>query len=345
MATSRRKSVPVPWNRAEPGPLVLVAGPEALLADRAVTSLIRQARGTYPDLEVSTVDASEATEGTLAEAASGSLFADHIVVRVASVDKMTDQFLADALSYVAAPNPDAMVIFVHKGGNRGKKLLDTLRAAGAVEVAVPAMKKDTDKEAFAATEFRNAERKADADAIHALVQAVGTDLGELASACAQLAQDTVGRISRDMVDRYYGGRVETTGFKVADAAIAGDVGQALALARHALDAGMPPLLIVSALASKLRTMAKVGGAARAGKDPVTDLGIPKWQADRAEREVRSWDGPRLGRAILAVAQADSEVKGVEGSGDKVARPYAAERAIVAVAAAARGISLDDPPAR
>ena len=37
------------------------------------------------------------------------------------------------------------------------------------------------------------------------------------------------------VEKYYGGRVETNAFAVADAAIAGKTGDALILLRHAAD--------------------------------------------------------------------------------------------------------------
>ena len=56
-----------------------------------------------------------------------------------------------------------------------------------------------------------------------------------------------------MVARYYGGRVETNAFAVADAAIAGRHGEALIALRHALDSGADPVPIVAAFAMKVRT--------------------------------------------------------------------------------------------
>src|SRR5690606_40860594 len=101
-------------------------------------------------------------------------------------------------------------------------------------------KKDSDKAAFVTAEFRRARRRIDASGVRALVEAVGTDLRELAAACSQLVTDTDGTVSEAVVDRYYGGRVEATGFRVADAAVAGHAGDAVALLRHKLSSGAEP---------------------------------------------------------------------------------------------------------
>src|SRR5690606_22953231 len=126
---------------------------------------------------------------------------------------------------------------------------------------------------------------------------LGTDLRELAAACQQLASDTTGTISVDVVARYYGGRVEATGFRVADAAAVGKAGEAVALLRHALATGSDPVPLLAALAAKLRTLVKVGAARGQGLDPVRDLGLASWQVDRARRELAGWTPESLAGAI------------------------------------------------
>src|SRR5690606_11371324 len=96
-------------------------------------------------------------------------------------------------------------------------------------------------------ELRAAGRRAHPEAVRALVEAVGSDLRELAAACAQLVADTEGTIDEAMVTRYHGGRVEASGFRVADAALAGRAGEAVTLLRHALDTGADPVPLVAAL--------------------------------------------------------------------------------------------------
>jgi DNA polymerase-3 subunit delta len=318
----------VTWDQVDLAPLVLVTGPETLLAERALDRLVAQARTEDPAVEVSRVEAPAYQAGQLEVVASPSLFGEARVVILADLQAGTDQAFEDVAAYVAHPAPDVVLLIQHGGGVRGKKTLDLIRQSGAVQVVCDPIKRDGDKTAFAVAELQHAGRKAQPAALRALVEACGTDLRELAAACQQLAADTTGVISADVVARYYGGRVEATGFRVADAAVEGRAGEAVALLRHALATGSDPVPLVAALAAKLRTLAKVGAARGRGLDPVRDLGLAPWQVDRARRDLAGWTPESLAAAITAVAQADAEVKG-EGR-DPV---YAVERAVLTVAAA------------
>ena len=115
---------------------------------------------------------------------------------------------------------------------------------------------------------------------------------------------------------------------MADAALAGNAGQAVALLRHALATGVDPVPIVAALASKLRVLAKVAAVRGRGAAAVRELGLAPWQTDRAMADLRRWTPEGLASAISAVAQADAEVKG-EGRDAQ----FAVERAVLRVAAA------------
>ncbi|MDR1393500.1 MAG: DNA polymerase III subunit delta [Bifidobacteriaceae bacterium] len=335
MATVKQAISPVPWDRAEPGPLVLVIGPENLLADRAVARLIELARQADRDLDLVSLDAASPDQSLVA-AAGGSLFAERSVVVVSGAGRPAGSFLEEALDYAANPNPDAMVIFRHGGGSESKKLVEALRQAGAIEVSAAAVRSDRDKAAFAAGEFRRLGRSFEPAVVPLLVQAVGSDLGELAAAVNQVSADAPGRVTVKIAESYYGGRLETTGFKVADAAVMGETGEALRLARFALNSGLDPLVLIAALAAKLRTLAIVGGATRARVDPVSEYGLTRWQADQARRVLTRWNPAGLAQAIEATAEADAQVKGLGGSSVKAARSYALERAIITVAGCASG---------
>ena len=178
----------------------------------------------------------------------------------------------------------------HAGGVRGKKLLDAIRAGvgGGVEIVCAELKKDAEKQDFAAAEFSAAGRRITARALRALVAAFTDDLAELSAACRQLIADATGEITEAIVASYYGGRVETNAFKVADAAIAGRHGEALIALRHALDSGADPVPIVAAFAMKVRTMAKVSGVRGGGPQVASPLGLAPWQVDRARRDLAGW---------------------------------------------------------
>ncbi|APH01774.1 DNA polymerase III subunit delta [Janibacter indicus] len=307
-------------------PLVLVQGPEAVLADRAVEQVIADVRVTSPELEVVTLRAEGYEEGALTVQASPSLFGEDKLIVVRDLHQAPDALQVDLLAYLADPEDSVTLVVTHASGNRGKKVLDTLKKAKALVLEAPAIKSDRDKADFVTNEFRRSRRKATSEAVQALVEAVGRDVRELASACQQLVDDTTGTIDADVVERYHGGRVEATGFKVADAAVAGQTGEALRLLRHAVNVGVDPVPIVAVLAQQLRQLAKVGGAGRGrSADLARDLGMAPWQVDKARRALRGWTGPGLGRSIQAVAAADFEVKG--GGRDPV---YAVEKAILTI---------------
>lgn len=301
-------------------------GPEAVLADRAIDQVIADVRVTAPDLEVITLRAEGYEEGELMVHASPSLFGEDKLLVVRDLHQAPDALQVDLLDYLADPADSVTLVVTHASGNKGKKVLDTLKKGGARVIEAPAIKSDRDKADFVSNEFRRARRKAAPEAIQALVEAVGKDVRELASACQQLVDDTTGVIDADVVERYHGGRVEATGFKVADAAVAGQTGEALRLLRHAVNVGVDPVPIVAVLAQQLRQLARVGGAGRGrSADLARELGMAPWQVDKARRSLQGWGGDALGRSIQAVAAADFEVKG--GGRDPV---YAVEKAVLTI---------------
>jgi DNA polymerase III subunit delta len=310
--------------------LVLVVGPEELLAERAVSSVLTAARSEHQATEVVELDGAGYESGSVGVQASPSLFAEPRVLVIRGLEDANEALVSDLTEYLAAPAEDVTLVLCHRGGVRGKKVLDAARRSGAEEIECPAIKSDRDKSDFVTREFRTARRQIAPEAVRALVEAVGSDLRELASACAQLVADTTGRVEAEAVLLYHGGKVEATGFRVADAAVTGRTGEALELLRHALATGLDPVPIVAVLASSLRTLAKVAAVGRTGRsaDVAKTLGMAPWQVDKARRQLTGWRPDGLARSIVAVAEADAAVKG--GGRDP---QYAVERAVVTVAQA------------
>ncbi len=225
------------------------------------------------------------------------------------------------------------MVLRHAGGVRGKKLLDAIRAGsgGGIEIVCTELKKDAEKYEFAQAEFASAGRKVTAGALRAITSAFSDDLAEMAAACQQLISDAAEQITEATVDKYYGGRVETNAFQVADAAIAGRHGEALITMRHALASGADPVPMVAAFASKIRTMAKVSGARGGSGQLAQQFGLAPWQVDRAKRDLQGWTEDGLGRCIEVLAETDANVKG--GGRDPV---FALERMIRIVSGRGRG---------
>ncbi|MET2012547.1 DNA polymerase III subunit delta [Microbacterium chocolatum] len=329
-ARGPKSAIPqVSWRRPQPAPVVLVSGPEEVCAERAIAGVRDALRAEDASLEVSDVRADDYAPGTLLSLSSPSLFGEPRLLRVSGVEKCSDAFLTEALGYLDAPQEGATVVLRHTGATvRGKKLLDAVRSGrgGGIEISCPAVKRDSDRFDFAADEFRSAQKRIAPGALRALVSAFADDLTELAAACQQLISDVPGDITDQVVERYYGGRVETSAFVVADTAIAGRYGDALVALRHALASGADPVPLVAAIASKLRTMARVAGHRESSSALAARLGLKDWQVDRARRDLSGWNEATLGMAIQAAARADSEVKGA--SRDPV---FAVERLVTVIA--------------
>ena len=320
--TTSAPSAPDSRSAAAPPPVTLVLGSEELLVDRAVAAVRRKAQARDPGTELLTFEASEVLAGTLTAAVSPSLFEEPRMVVVLGLAEAGEVAVTEVLHALRDPAPDVALVLVHRGGARGKKVVDAARKAGAVVVACDEVKKRQDKLAFVRGEFGRG-RIAE-DAAEALLESVGGDLRSLSAACSQLSSDVEGPVTLAAVRRYYEGRAEVSGFTVADAAVEGRAGDALLALRWALQTGTDPVLITAALAGALRSIVRVGSASRGAR--AADLGLPPWKLDTVRRQARGWDADALARAVQVVARADV---GVKGGG---AEPgFAIERAVVEVA--------------
>lgn len=314
-------------------PVTLAVGQEELLLERAVRQVVAAARAADPDTDVRELDPADLAPGTLAELTSPSLFAERKVVVVRQAQDLAADTVKDVKAYLASPAEEITLVLVFSGsGTKGRGLLDAARKAGAREVACPKLTKPADRVAFARGEFRSLGVSATPGACQALVEAVGGDLRELASACSQLAADAEGTVDEAVVARYYTGRAEASSFTVADQAVSGRTAEALETLRWALSTGVAPVLVTSALAQGVRAIGRLASAPpgmRPG-DLARELGMPPWKIDRVRQQMRGWSPDGLATALRAVADADAAVKG--GGFDP---EYALERAVIAVATAAR----------
>lgn len=304
------KAKQMDWRKASPAPVVFVSGGEDYLAGRAIRTIRESLRKQDESLEIHELEAADYSAGTLLNITSPSLFAEPRLVIIRGVEKCSDELITDGLEYLANPTDDTTLILRHNGSSvRGKKLVEAIRDSEfAAEIACADIKKDSDRQAFVQGEFSHADRKITAGAVRALLDAFADDTAELAAACSQLLLDSAESISEEIVDRYYGGRVETNAFKVADAALAGRAGEALALLRHALATGADPVPLVAAISMKIRQMAKIFGNRSA---TAATLGMAPWQLDRARKDLTGWTDDGLAAAIQAMASADAAAKGAE----------------------------------
>jgi len=307
--------------------MLLIHGGESVLADRALS----QALSDRSDFEKTVLDGGDLELGRYGEAVAPSLFADKRVVVVRDLQDVIADVQEEIEALFESVDPNLHLIFIHKGGVKGKALLDKIKKLKPEIITCEPIKKAADKEAFVREEFARHGRKISSDAISALVDATGSDTRELAAACSQISFDTnAGKavIDEEDIAKYYQGRVEATGFDVADATLAGDPRSALIALRHALETGTDPIMIVSALTSSIRTLAKVSGAPRNANafQLAGSLGLAPWQIDKARRQLSKWSPALIAFSVQELSRADVAIKGAEA--DPL---YALERSVVAIA--------------
>ena len=308
-------------------PILLIHGGESVLADRALA----EALALRADFERTILDGSGLELGRYGEAVAPSLFADKRVVVIKDLQDVISEVQEEIESLFDQIDLNLHLIFIHKGGVKGKGLLDKIKKLKPEIIACEPMKKASDKEEFVRQEFSRHGRKISSGAVTALVDATGSDMRELAAACSQISFDTnAGKavIDEEDIAKYYQGRIEATGFDVADATLAGNPTAALIALRNALDSGTDPIMIVSALTSSIRTLAKVSGAPRNANafQLAGSLGLAPWQIDKARRQLSKWSPALIAFSVQELSKADVAIKGAEA--DPL---YALERSVVSIA--------------
>ena len=320
LATVSRVTVP-------PAPVTLVCGPESFLAERAVADVMARARHADSEVDVSWLAAADINSAILMETLSPSLFAVSRVAVVQGLDQTPDDLSSTLEALVQAPPDGAVLVLVHPGGNKGKRLLDALRKRGVTEVRADSVRRGDELLEFVVGEARSHHGVIDREAAARLVEVLGGDLRGLASMTEQLVADSDGAVSIDLVSQYVDGRAEVKGWTVADLTVTGQTAKALAELRWALVSGTDSVLVVGALAVSLRTLTMLTAIPRGYReaDVARDLAVPPWKVRVLRSQLRGWSETGLATALRSVAEADLAIKG--GSSDHA---LALSKAVLAV---------------
>jgi DNA polymerase-3 subunit delta len=313
---------------SQDSPLHLILGDEDLLVERAVADVVRAARkraGT-DDVPVNRLRAGDVGTYELAELLSPSLFADERIVVLEAAAEAGKEAAAMVAAAATDMPPATVLVVVHTGGGRAKALADQLKSLGAEVHPCARITKVSERIDFIRKEFRALRVKVDEDTVTTLLDAVGSDVRELASACSQLVADTGGEVDAAAVRRYHSGKAEVKGFDIADKAVAGDVAGAAEALRWAMMRGEPLVVLADALAEAIHTIGRVGPLSGDPYRLAGQLGMPPWRVQKAQKQARRWSRDSVAIAMRLMAELNANVKGAAADAD-----YALESAVRKVA--------------
>ena len=227
---------------------------------------------------------------------------------------------------------------VHSGGGRAKALADQLKKLGrrGAPVREDHQGRPSGPTSSAASSARCRVKVGD-DTVTAVLDAVGSDIRELASACSQLVADTGGDVDAAAVRRYHSGKAEVKGFDIADKAVVGDVAGAAEALRWAMMGGEPQVVLADALAEAVHTIARVGPLSGDPYRLAGELGMPPWRVQKAQKQARRWSRDSVAEAMRVVATLNADVKGAAADAD-----YALETAVRKVAELATETERTEP---
>ena len=324
--------------------VTLIVGPERVLVDRARAAALRAIRSQVSDLQETQVHAADAdaTEA-FAQASAPTLFGEAVVVEVQGLDAADEDLGAAILDVAQRDDSQVSLILCHPGGMKGKRLLDALRAAGAVHVDCSAIKKGRATMDYLAKEVASRKRSVTSDALPALVDALGPDISMLTAAIDQLTSDIDhDPITSADVRLTFGGMAEIAGWTIADRVWERKAAEALTDLRWSMQSTDGARLgpsTVAALARGLRNMVLVGTSTPGASDAdvAREVGVQPWQVKNLRRQWSSWSGDRrrVARAIVALAEADGAAKGGVEAGsalDAEQKLFALEQLVVTLAA-------------
>ena len=288
-------------------PVHLVLGEDDFLAERATKAIVAQAG---EGVEVTTLRAGDVSEGEIAIATSPSLFAEDRVVVVKHAELAGKEPTEILLQACVNPAPGITLVVEHTGGGRQKAMVK--KFAKVAEVHKADALKDNERRSWLMEEFRSHGVRPTPDVASAVLESVGSDLRELASAVSQLVSDTEGELTVESVRAYYVGVAEVAGFDIADQAVAGRADRALASTRRALQLGTSPVSIAAALARKVGDIAKLHGVRGNPDQLARTVGMHPYVAKKTMQVARQWSGDAVSHAVIIVSDLDAEVKGQGG---------------------------------
>lgn len=318
-------------------PVHLIVGDDEFLAERARRSIqkaVAEETGEQPELKI--LRAAEVTEWELIEATSPSLFGETRVIVIADTERVGSALIKLIVDAAKDPAPGMTMVINFatsrknlKNRKKPPELMAKLQKLARVHEVFSLY--DNEVKPWATREFAAHGIRPTPDVVDALLSGVGSDLRALAAAISQLVADTGGNVTRQTVQQYYAGVAEVENWDIADAAVAGRAGEAIATCRRALQLGAEPVGIAAALANKVGVIARLYTARGDKFSLAKQSGLHPYVAEKTAPIARRWSGDNISKAVIIVSDLDGQVKSLGRDG----ADYAVEAAVRQIAQLAR----------
>lgn len=264
------------------------------------------------ELRAREVDGAEWQGSELQDLATPSLFGEARALLVADCRSLPKEAMTELAAYLAAPDPDAVLVLCCTVAERGKPpaaLLKLVEPAGEIR-QVQVQRKDL--EGWLAQRAKQAGVDLTGPAARALVDTIGEDLGQLVASVQQLSSAFPGeRVGPREIHGQFRGLGEQKTWDLCDKAFAKDLPGAIRSLRSIEEGGDDALMVLGGIASRLRDLIKV----RSLPDRMPPAQLAKaaglrfeWQARRYQQQARNFSLAQLVELHERITEADRALK-------------------------------------
>jgi DNA polymerase-3 subunit delta len=286
-------------------PVTLLWGEDAYLLREAALALLGETKATE-------VDAAEWQGGELQGLATPSLFGEPRALLVNDARSLRKETLDEIAHYLAAPDPDAMLVLSCVVAERGKvpaglqKLVEPMGKVRKVDVARKEL------EPWLVGRAKGLGLDLAIPGARALVEVLGPDPGQLVAALDQLHDAFPGqRIGPREVARQFRGLGEQKTWDLCDRAFGKDLPGAIRSLRAIEEGGDDALMVLGGISARLRDLLKV----RSLPDTMPPAQVAKeaglrfdWQARRYQQQARNFSITQLVSLHDRITEADRALK-------------------------------------
>ena len=121
--------------------MVLIQGAESVLVDRAVSEILKAKVGA----EITQLEGAAVEIGNFADATAPSLFSESRILVIKDMQDLIMDVQEEIERYLTEPDPALLLIFTHKGGIKGKALLEKVKKLKPEVITCEPIKKESEK--------------------------------------------------------------------------------------------------------------------------------------------------------------------------------------------------------